>query len=235
MYGTAPTLLPAAASLKLQLAVRSPPGAGDAGWTWSGMGLISLEHSKPVYWADFVLHGCAALALTVALAVALADTTAPAQQAGALALLPLGMLLWTLVEYLLHRFVLHGLQPFSHWHALHHQRPHALICGPTLLSAALLLGLVYAPLRWALPLPHATALTLGVLLGYIAYGLTHHATHHWRASHPWLRQRKHWHALHHHSRQPGCYGVTTRVWDRLFATALSGPGLRLADTADARR
>lgn len=204
------------------------------------MGLFSLEHSKTVYWADFVLHGGAAVALLGVLVVstphhAAGTLGAPALGLGTglalglgLGLVVTGVALWTLLEYLLHRFVLHGLRPFRQWHARHHARPQALICGPTLLSAALLAGGVFAPLRWWLPLHLATALTLGVLLGYLTYGLTHHATHHWRAGSAAMGRRKHWHALHHHSLQPGCYGVTTRVWDRVFRTTLAGPGLRLA-------
>jgi cyclopropane-fatty-acyl-phospholipid synthase len=64
----------------------------------------------------------------------------------------------------------------------------------------------------------ACALTLGLVVGYLAYGVTHHATHHWRADSAWLRRRKRWHALHHHQKRPCCYGVTTTFWDQLFGT-----------------
>ena len=178
------------------------------------MGLLSLEHTTTAYWADFVLHGSAA----VGLAVALVAWTPPDLAWRTALLLPLGGAAWTLLEYLLHRFVLHGLQPFSHWHALHHARPRALICGPTVLSSALITGLVFAPAWAALGLRLAAALTLGVLLGYLAYGLMHHATHHWRAGAGWLKRQKHWHALHHHAPVTGYFGVTTRLWDHVFAS-----------------
>ena len=48
-----------------------------------------------------------------------------------------GAATWTFLEYVLHRFVLHGVAPFSDWHRQHHLRPLALICSPTVLSAAL--------------------------------------------------------------------------------------------------
>jgi len=193
--------------------------------TGTPMGLFSLEHGKASYWADFALHGSAAAGLAVLLVV---HTPRDAAWATA-ALLPLGLALWTLAEYLLHRFVLHGLRPFSGWHALHHQRPAALICGPTVLSASLLLGLVFLPLWLLGPLHQALALTLGVLLGYLAYGLVHHATHHWRMGSGLMRRRKRWHALHHHgahvpapvqAQAPAgaCYGVTTRLWDHAFGS-----------------
>ena len=182
----------------------------------SPMGLFSLEHSKAAYWADFVLHGLAAVCLAALLWLG----TPPGVAWATLALLPLGLALWTLAEYLLHRFVLHGLRPFSGWHARHHQRPLALICGPTVLSASLLTSLVFLPLWLWRPLHQALALTLGVLLGYLAYGLVHHATHHARSATGLMRRRKRWHALHHHAPAGAgaCFGVTTRLWDHAFGS-----------------
>ncbi len=130
-----------------------------------------------------------------------------------------GVVGWTAIEYALHRFVLHGLQPFRGWHQAHHRRPSALICAPTLLSASLILMLVFLP-AWMLGnLRSACAITLGLLMGYFAYAVTHHAAHHWRADNAWMKHRKRWHAMHHHAQQPGCYGVTSSLWDRVFGTA----------------
>ena len=98
------------------------------------MGLFSLEHSKAAYRLDFAVYGAAVAALAVVLLVA-----APREQGWQIvALVLLGLASWTAIEYALHRFVLHGMQPFSRWHAEHHERPQALIC-------ARLLG------TWALP------------------------------------------------------------------------------------
>jgi cyclopropane-fatty-acyl-phospholipid synthase len=179
------------------------------------MGRISLEHSAAVYRADFVVYGAVAMALAMLLVF-------EAPQAGAAPVLGAvlgGLAAWTVIEYLLHRFVLHGLQPFQGWHAQHHQRPTALIGLPTYVSAVLFFVLVFLPTalltdRWT-----ACAATLGVLMGYIAYGGVHHATHHWRVENAWLRQRKQWHAMHHHCPEPVCFGVTTSVWDRVFRSA----------------
>ena len=181
------------------------------------MGLFALEHSKVAYRADFALYGTAVAVLAAVLWVA-----GPRQQwLTMLALVLLGLGGWTAIEYALHRFVLHGLQPFRRWHAQHHQRPTALICTPTVLSATLIAALVFLPaLAWG-NLWRACALTLGLLGGYLVYTITHHATHHWRADNAWLKQRKRWHALHHHRAvgKPGCYGVTSAFWDRVFGSA----------------
>jgi sterol desaturase/sphingolipid hydroxylase (fatty acid hydroxylase superfamily) len=141
------------------------------------------------------------------------------QRLALLAWVAAGLGSWSAIEYGLHRFVLHGLQPFRRWHAEHHQRPTALICAPTILSATLIVGLVFLPALVLGNLWQACALTLGVLVGYLAYSVTHHATHHWRADNAWLKQRKQWHALHHHHPQAGYYGVTSSFWDRVCNSA----------------
>lgn len=177
--------------------------------------LFTLEHSKLVYRADFALYGAASVGLAVYLMVA-----SPREQGLAImALALIGLLGWTLIEYVLHRFILHGLPPFSEWHAAHHRRPTALISTPTLMSATLIAALVFLP-EWALGGPwHACALTFGVLTGYLAYSITHHATHHWHADNAWFKRRQHWHALHHSSiGKPGHYGVTSAFWDHVFGS-----------------
>lgn len=179
------------------------------------MGLFSLEHDRLAYDADFVLYGAAVLAL----AGALATVCPPAQRREAFAVVVAGLAAWTLVEYGLHRFVLHGVQPFQRWHDEHHRRPAALIGLPTVGSAALFAGLVFLP-SWLAGGPWlACALTLGMLLGYLGYAFTHHATHHVLARRGWLARRKRWHALHHHHvEHPVCFGVTSAFWDRMFGT-----------------
>jgi len=178
------------------------------------MGLFTLEHSRTAYRADFMLYGAA-----VALLAAFLSWAGPAEQRfGLVAFALAGLGSWTGIEYALHRFVLHGLQPFSGWHAQHHSRPRALICTPTVLSATLIATLVFVPALALGNVWRASALTLGVLGGYLVYTLTHHATHHWRADHPWLRERKRWHALHHHVDPPVCYGVTSGFWDHVFGS-----------------
>ena len=183
------------------------------------MGLLTLEHGKLAYRADFALYAAAVVFLAALLLLA-----GPGGRRLAIAGLALaGLAGWTAIEYALHRFVLHGLPPFRRWHAEHHHRPKALICAPTIVSAASIATLVTLP-AWLLgDLWYACALTFGVLTGYLAYAITHHATHHWRADNAWLKRRKHWHALHHHAGAAACYGVTSSFWDRMFGTARRAP------------
>jgi cyclopropane-fatty-acyl-phospholipid synthase len=95
-----------------------------------------------------------------------------------------GALFWTPIEYVLHRFVLHGLPTFKTWHQLHHDRPFALIYTPTQFIVVAFLVLVYMPL-WVLPSTWiAVALTLGLIGGYLLYSTAHHAMHHWATWNP---------------------------------------------------
>ncbi|AZZ94862.1 hypothetical protein EUZ85_30760 [Hahella sp. KA22] len=182
------------------------------------MNILRLEHSKTAYAADFVLYFLTFVALGIAL-----TSVSPRPQRPELAMLIfVGLMGWTLIEYLLHRFVLHGMPLFRTWHAEHHRRPRALICAPTILSASLIFVLIFLPAwiisdRWG-----ACALTFGIVTGYLAYSVTHHAIHHWRANGPWLRRRKHLHAMHHQSDGKSVFfGVTSVFWDLVFGSVPS--------------
>ena len=176
------------------------------------MSLFNLEHSQTAYRIDFALYGTS----IIALASYLVWSNPRGEPLELLALALMGLVSWTLVEYALHRFVLHGLQPFKRWHSAHHERPTALICAPTILSATLIALLVFLPTMLAGDRWQACAVTLGLLIGYLAYAVTHHAIHHWPANNKWLKHRKRSHALHHHLRQPGFFGVTSGFWDEVF-------------------
>ena len=180
------------------------------------MALFTMEHGKAAYRADFALYAGAVLALATFLLVA----GPPDLRRESLALVVLGLAGWTATEYLLHRFVLHGVDPFKRWHEEHHRRPTALICSPTILSASLIFTLVFLPILALSGLWPACALTLGMLTGYLLYSITHHATHHWHAENAWLKRRKRWHALHHRhpAGQLGGYGVTSAFWDYVFGS-----------------
>ena len=203
------------------------------------MSWITLEHSPVAYRLDFALYGLASAAMATVLLLA-----SPDGRGGSLALWALGGLAsWSLAEYALHRYVLHGVQPFKRWHAEHHRRPTALMGSPTAMSALLFATLVAAPAWWLLGAWPALALTFGQVTGYLAYGLTHHATHHavplkslQRSA--WLARRRRWHAVHHARRGPavsaqardaltadvrpevsaGHFGVSSRWWDDVFGT-----------------
>ena len=201
---------------------RSAAGVGFISESVGGLdlGLLNFEHSSRSHRADVVLYGVAVLVLAVSAWVTVPDRHIFAACGWALS----GLAAWTLVEYLLHRFVLHRVSPFKRLHATHHQRPTALIGSPTLMTAALFGLLVFAPSLAAFGLWRACALTLGMVSGYLAYTVIHHGVHHWRGKSPWLQRRRRWHGLHHRPAvQSVCFGVTSGFWDHIFGTVYRAP------------
>jgi len=185
---------------------------------------FSLEHSPAAYWLDFVLYGFGLTGAAVAL-----TAYSPAGQGRSLVLWALiGSVAWTLLEYLLHRFVLHAVPPFNRWHGEHHLRPAALVSTPTLLSAGLFAVLAALPAWWVLGGWPACAFTFGMLAGYLVYGLMHHAAHHGvpgpLGRSDWLLLHRRRHAFHHAAASSGgairpChYGVSSGLWDYVGAT-----------------
>jgi len=176
--------------------------------------------SKASYYADFVVYPLLLLPLG-----AVAIWGAPPHQAMVwLAACVTGMAGFSLVEYGLHRFVLHHIAPFRHMHDMHHARPTALVGTPTWLSAALIAGLVLLPLWWLAGLNIASGATFGLILGYLWYVSLHHAVHRWPARPgSYLHRAKHRHSRHHYAGQPCNFGVTTGLWDQLFGSLPARP------------
>lgn len=174
-----------------------------------------MHLSKWSYRADFVVYP---LLIGASLFLAAAHSTRSQGEAGLAAFLA-GALLWTAIEYALHRWVLHRMEPFKGLHAAHHANPSAFIGTPTWFSAAMFLA-VWAALAAEAPRAVAGGLCAGLMLGYLAYALLHDALHHRRARPGgWLHRAKLRHAHHHRPGARTDFGVSTGLWDQLFATA----------------
>jgi sterol desaturase/sphingolipid hydroxylase (fatty acid hydroxylase superfamily) len=154
----------------------------------------------------------------------------------ALAFSVLGLGLWTLMEYLVHRFVLHVAFPagkywpsrvlhrlFDASHADHHAQPwdgyHINGHLDTLFVAVWLV-----PLSFLAP-PYTASLAVAALFaGYTAEEWAHHAMHfrnfRWRYF-QYVRRRH----LYHHSRLGvgTAYGITSDFWDKVFGTRIPVP------------
>jgi sterol desaturase/sphingolipid hydroxylase (fatty acid hydroxylase superfamily) len=191
-----------------------------------------MRLSKTGYYADFVIY---AVLLATACTGAMWCNEANGRAIWLLTAL-FGVLSWTLVEYILHRFVLHRIPVFALMHGAHHQVPLAFIGTPTWLSLGVIGALVFLP-AWALgTLVTASGLAAGLMAGFLWYGIIHHAIHYRRPrmiARRLLRASRR-HARHHCAQQAGNYGVTTAFWDRVFGTTLNADAERSSQSLNMR-
>jgi sterol desaturase/sphingolipid hydroxylase (fatty acid hydroxylase superfamily) len=183
---------------------------------------FSMQLSKASYYSDYVAYPIVIAGLaTVGLA---------GESRGAviewLAALGCGLVLWTLMEYVVHRVALHRVPVFVPMHGLHHSAPLAYVGTPTWLSVSLLGAGLFAPAWFVCGLSIATGITVGVMAGYVYYGAVHHLIHHRRSLDPAgrLHGLRAAHLRHHYSPQQGNFGVTTGIWDRVFGTVIQTAG-----------
>lgn len=150
----------------------------------------------------------------------------------------LGIAIWTLIEYILHRFLFHldewlpdnrvGLTMHFLLHGIHHYLPmdkYRLVMPPTLfvVLASPFWKLAHAIFYWDWSI--ATAVYCGGIFGYICYDLTHYFLHHQNLP-LWYKQLKKYHLQHHFLDYQNGFGVTSRFWDRIFGTELAPPVLK---------
>jgi len=150
----------------------------------------------------------------------------------AVAFFSAGCATWTLVEYLFHRYVLHGRFPpgkgvvrrFLHnrldpLHWDHHKHPldgnH--ISGE--LKDILPLFFFAASVSLLFPVYSAQAVLAGVVESYVSEEWLHYALHFSNSRFPLFRRMKKYHLYHHSPRgiDKG-FGITTRFWDGVFDT-----------------
>jgi sterol desaturase/sphingolipid hydroxylase (fatty acid hydroxylase superfamily) len=175
-----------------------------------------MNLSKVLYFGDFV--ACPVVVIVLAtLALAHRDI----ETAGLWVLvLFVGVGAWTLVEYVVHRWVYHRVAFFEKFHDAHHMNPRAMIGAPSFVSVGIILGVFFAPLL-PVGLVTASGFASGALLGYTGYMLVHHLSHHGQPRPgTLLYQACLRHMAHHYHDTPGNYGVTTSFWDWVFSTNL---------------
>lgn len=137
-----------------------------------------------------------------------------------------GVLSWSFIEYMLHRFVFH-YEPKTIWgkrlhfilHGVHHDYPNdatRLVMPPGIsiplavifyVLFVLVFGVRYAPSAFS-----------GMVFGYLCYDMLHYATHHFsmkRGIWLWLKQH---HMRHHYGDENTGYGVSSPLWDYVFGT-----------------
>lgn len=177
----------------------------------------AMRLGKIAYYADFVL---------APLLIAFLMWSAPVA-ATAAAVVPwlgwvaAGFVVWTLIEYVVHRFIYHHVPYFRDIHDAHHAEPEGLIGAPPVVGLALILLVFYVPVS-GVGHGAACAFSIGGLIGYLGYMVLHHAAHHWDVKPgTWMFLARRHHALHHHAREDGNFGIVTSLWDHFFGTAIT--------------
>ncbi|MDH3252281.1 MAG: sterol desaturase family protein, partial [Ignavibacteria bacterium] len=127
-----------------------------------------------------------------------------------------GLLIWTLTEYLLHRFVFH-YEPSSNLgkklhfllHGVHHDYPNdslRLVMPPSV-SIPLAI-LFFGFFRLFLGDVFVTPFFAGFIVGYLFYDMLHYATHHAPMKSKFGLWLKHHHMRHHYQSNKLGYGVS---------------------------
>ncbi|MCK6541890.1 sterol desaturase family protein [bacterium] len=136
-----------------------------------------------------------------------------------------GLAVWTLTEYVLHRFVFHftprgALMERIHFifHGVHHDYPNdskRLVMPP---AASIPLAALFYFLFLIIFGSNIAPMFSGFLIGYLWYDMTHYAIHHFNMhSAFWLAIKNH-HMKHHFQNPEKGFGVSTPIWDYVWQT-----------------
>jgi len=146
-----------------------------------------------------------------------------------LSLILLGIAVWTLAEYTLHRFIFHykpktefGEKIHFIFHGVHHDYPsdsRRLVMPPSV--SVPLAVMFYFLFEVILGNILVAPFFIGFLIGYLFYDLTHYAVHHFNIHNKfWLALKKH-HMRHHYQDSEKGFGVSSPIWDEIVGTNFS--------------
>ncbi|MFN0083423.1 MAG: sterol desaturase family protein [Ferruginibacter sp.] len=136
-----------------------------------------------------------------------------------------GIFVWTLTEYILHRFAFHhhpetekGKRLNYVMHGNHHEYPRDkerlfMPAAPSLIIASMFFLLFYLVMG-----RNVFAFFPGFMLGYLVYGTMHFAIHAWNPPFKWMKGLWRNHHLHHYKHSDMGFGVSSTLWDHVFGT-----------------
>lgn len=135
-----------------------------------------------------------------------------------------GVSMWSITEYIMHRFIFHFERDYKivkafHYamHGYHHEKPNDVnrLFMPPVPSTLILL--LFFGLFYILIGRYAWIFLSGFELGYLLYALIHYSIH-TRKAPTLLKSLWQHHILHHYKTPEKAYGVSSRLWDRVFRT-----------------
>jgi 4-hydroxysphinganine ceramide fatty acyl 2-hydroxylase len=136
-----------------------------------------------------------------------------------------GVLTWTLLEYVIHRYIFHyepktRVGKLLHFimHGVHHDYPNdaTRLVMPPIISVPL--AVVFYVVFILTLGRFAPAALAGFGFGYVCYDTIHYATHHFAMKRGVWRWLKQYHLRHHYQDDHAGYGVSSPLWDYVFRT-----------------
>jgi len=140
-----------------------------------------------------------------------------------------GLLSWSIVEYIIHRFIFHIATDSTLWnyfhffaHGIHHLTPNdsTRLTFPPTFSGVIALALTWVPGTVFSVETGIHAFLAGLATGFVLYDTAHYYYHHGDAT--WLPQflqkMKSTHLNHHYKDDTANFGVTSPLFDWVFGT-----------------
>jgi sterol desaturase/sphingolipid hydroxylase (fatty acid hydroxylase superfamily) len=128
-----------------------------------------------------------------------------------------GIVLWTFIEYAVHRWVFHGPTWLNSQHTVHHIQPSEYIGASSTVT-----GFFFAISLWLLTSVLGACLGVGVfvglLIGYLAYIVIHDRFHHGQLRKGSVLAKLNSNHDFHHRHAKANFGVTTPLWDIILGT-----------------
>ncbi len=174
------------------------------------------------------LLGYSVVLFSAASCAAVATLRGPADVLPFAAAFACGAVSWVVLEYVIHRFLLHGTgvvalalkRVTADMHVAHHENPADLSVAVTPWWAHLVLLLVMLHMTYLVfGVVLATSTAFGLSLGMIVYEITHVAAHvSYTPRTQYGRRMKRAHLDHHFQDATRSFGITTRAGDRVMRT-----------------
>jgi sterol desaturase/sphingolipid hydroxylase (fatty acid hydroxylase superfamily) len=136
-----------------------------------------------------------------------------------------GFLIFTLIEYFVHRYVFH-MEPDTeikekiqyNFHGVHHEYPKdkGRLAMPPVLSVLLAAILLYV-FHFVIG-EYTFAFLPGFVMGYASYLFVHYAVHAYQPPKNFLKILWINHSIHHYKDHNKAFGVSSPLWDFVFRT-----------------
>ncbi|XP_034949340.1 fatty acid 2-hydroxylase [Chelonus insularis] len=141
-----------------------------------------------------------------------------------------GLLLWTFLEYVLHRKLFHLKPPTNsptlislHFliHGLHHKAPfdnQRLVFPPL---AGIFIAFILYNLYKIVFSSMIDIVAAGTMTGYLCYDLIHYYLHYGSPKvHTYLYEMKRYHNYHHFTHHDEGFGISSKLWDYIFGSLI---------------